>query len=58
VIAEPLGGAHRDPQAMAQALQETLLEELAALDALGEEPRTQRRAARVRGFGVFKEGSV
>ena len=58
VIAEPLGGAHRDPQAMAQALQETLLEELAALDALGEVPRTQRRAARVRGFGVFKEGSV
>jgi acetyl-CoA carboxylase carboxyl transferase subunit alpha len=58
VIAEPLGGAHRDPQAMAQSLQETLLEELAALDALGDEPRTQRRAARVRGFGVFKEGSA
>lgn len=58
VIPEPLGGAHRDPQAMSQALREALLEELAALDALGEGPRVQRRAARVRAFGVFKEGSA
>lgn len=58
VIPEPLGGAHRDPDAMARGLKESLLEELAGLDALGEGVRLQRRAARVRGYGVFKEGSA
>ena len=56
VVPEPLGGAHRDPEAMASSLKSVLVEELAALDALGEEERLARRQARLRGFGQFKSG--
>jgi acetyl-CoA carboxylase carboxyl transferase subunit alpha len=56
VIPEPLGGAHREPKAMAATLKSVLLEELAALDAMGEPERLERRQQRLRGFGQFKQG--
>jgi len=56
VVPEPLGGAHRDPEAMASSLRSVLLEELAALDALDDERRLEKRERRLRGFGQFKDG--
>src|SRR4051794_23535619 len=45
VVAEPLGGAHRDPDAAIGALKGAILEELDGCSALGsEELRAQRRA--------------
>jgi acetyl-CoA carboxylase carboxyl transferase subunit alpha len=53
VIGEPLGGAHRDPQAMAAALGEALARQLGALTALPPERLLADRQRRLRGFGVF-----
>ncbi len=55
VVPEPLGGAHRDPEAMAATLKAVLLEELARLDDMSEERRLAARAQRLRGFGEFRE---
>ncbi len=55
VVPEPLGGAHRDPEAMAAMLKAVLLEELARLDDMSEERRLAARAQRLRGFGEFRE---
>src|SRR5271163_2660720 len=46
VLREPLGGAHRDPAAMAVTLKEALLRNLAALEALSPEQRAAQRQAR------------
>jgi acetyl-CoA carboxylase carboxyl transferase subunit alpha len=55
VLREPLGGAHRDPVAMAATLKEALLRNLAALEALSPEQRSAQRQARLDGFGVYSE---
>lgn len=55
VLREPLGGAHRDPAAMAVTLKEALLRNLAALEALSPEQRRVQRQARLDGFGVYSE---
>ncbi|MGA7983457.1 MAG: acetyl-CoA carboxylase carboxyltransferase subunit alpha [Chromatiaceae bacterium] len=55
VISEPLGGAHRDPDAMAAALKQALI---AALDGLMEQDIDEllaRRYTRLMGYGKFKE---
>jgi len=55
VLREPLGGAHRDPQAMYETLRTALL---AHLDALSGATADQLRAARnerIAGFGVYSE---
>ena len=45
VIAEPLGGAHRDPEAAIGALKGAIIEELEGCAALGpDELLAQRRA--------------
>ena len=45
IIAEPLGGAHRDPEAAIGALKGAIIEELDGCGALGpDELREQRRA--------------
>jgi len=55
VIAEPLGGAHRDPAATAASLKAALLTHLDALEALSREQLLAARAERIAGFGVFDE---
>ena len=55
VLKEPLGGAHRDVDAMAAAVKKALLESLARLDGLGEEELVESRYKRFAGFGRFKE---
>jgi acetyl-CoA carboxylase carboxyl transferase subunit alpha len=56
VIPEPLGGAHREPQAMAEALREALQRHLSALTALPADRLLAERQERLRGFGVFGGG--
>jgi acetyl-CoA carboxylase carboxyl transferase subunit alpha len=53
VLKEPLGGAHRDPQAMAESLKEALLRHLAEVCAWPEDELVSRRYARLRAQGVF-----
>lgn len=55
VIAEPIGGAHRDPAAMAEALTNALLSALAELDALPRERLVAERRQRLLGYGLFRE---
>ncbi len=54
VLPEPLGGAHRDPQLMADTIKAAILRNL---DQLGQKPVEQlleERARRLSSFGVFR----
>jgi acetyl-CoA carboxylase carboxyl transferase subunit alpha len=53
VIREPLGGAHREPQAMAESLKAALITHLSEMDALPAGELIERRHARLRAFGVY-----
>ena len=53
IVKEPLGGAHRDPAAMAQTLKTTLMAELAKLEPLSKDELLDRRYARLRRYGAF-----
>ena len=53
VIPEPLGGAHREPAAMAEALRTALTRHLTELSALPADELMRMRHARLRAFGVF-----
>jgi acetyl-CoA carboxylase carboxyl transferase subunit alpha len=53
VIPEPLGGAHREPQAMATRLRDALAKHLESLLAMRSEQLLAERARRLRSFGVF-----
>jgi acetyl-CoA carboxylase carboxyl transferase subunit alpha len=55
VLREPLGGAHRDPQAMAESLKASLNRHLAEVSALPQGELLEKRRARLRSFGVFGE---
>ena len=55
VLKEPHGGAHRDPQGMAEVVKESMIRNLAELR---NQPVTQlldARQARLRGFGAYRE---
>ena len=54
VVREPLGGAHRDPPAMAATLKAALLEELAALAEVPAAQRLEQRYARLRRYGAIR----
>jgi acetyl-CoA carboxylase carboxyl transferase subunit alpha len=56
VIPEPLGGAHRDPQAMADTLKQSLTQTLTTLQAIPIDTLLVQRRKRLAGYGVFKEG--
>ncbi len=56
VIEEPLGGAHRDPAAMAVTLRQALQEELSVLSNMSVEALLSTRLAKLRDYGQFKEG--
>ncbi len=55
VLAEPLGGAHRDVDAMAQSLKNALDSHLAALERLAPEALLEARYQRLMAFGSFDE---
>ncbi len=52
VISEPLGGAHRDPAAMAESLRNELLEQLDTLATLDSSELLARRYEKLMSFGV------
>jgi acetyl-CoA carboxylase carboxyl transferase subunit alpha len=58
VVSEPLGGAHRDPEAAAQALRKTLAEALKNLQAKKPALLVEERLERLMGYGKFKETGV
>ena len=55
VLREPLGGAHRDPVAMARSLGEALQRTLTELKAIPAEELLERRDTRLAAFGVYSE---
>ncbi len=55
VLTEPLGGAHRDPQAVAETVRNALLKHLEELDQLPPDQLLERRQRRLASFGQFKE---
>jgi len=57
VIAEPLGGAHRNPSVMAASVKDALLRHLRELLAKPRETLLAERSRRLAGFGAFTEGA-
>jgi len=55
VLREPLGGAHRDPRAMAEALRGSLVAALRDLEVLDLGELLRRRQERLQSFGRFRE---
>jgi acetyl-CoA carboxylase carboxyl transferase subunit alpha len=55
VVTEPLGGAHRDPQAAIQALKRVLQDTLRQLQNRALDDLLQARYERLMGYGKFKE---
>jgi len=55
VLKEPHGGAHRDPQAMAEVVKQSMLKHLTELRSMPVTQLLDARQARLRGFGVFRE---
>ncbi len=55
IVSEPLGSAHRDPEATAQTLQNALMVHLRELEPLDRDELLSQRAARLESMGVFKD---
>jgi len=55
VLEEPLGGAHRNPKAMAEVIRNALLKSIDEVDNLPIEELLELRQQRLAGFGHFKE---
>jgi acetyl-CoA carboxylase carboxyl transferase subunit alpha len=55
VLTEPLGGAHRNPEAMADVIRNAILEHLQELEQLPVADLVEKRQQRLSGFGQFKE---
>jgi acetyl-CoA carboxylase carboxyl transferase subunit alpha len=54
IITEPLGGAHRDPAAMAATLKQILLDELALLEKTDTNVLLENRYKRLRSYGAYE----
>jgi len=54
VVPEPLGGAHRDPAAMAATLKQQIQLELAALDGIALPELLDQRYRRLRRYGAYE----
>mgnify|MGYP001615004161 CR=1 FL=1 len=57
IVPEPLGGAHRDPQAAGTALKKALAESLAQLQGKKPKVLVEERLERQMGYGKFKESA-
>jgi acetyl-CoA carboxylase carboxyl transferase subunit alpha len=55
IIPEPMGGAHRNPQLMAQTLKSVLLEELQSLKKIRTDRLLQMRVQKFSKMGAWKE---
>src|SRR5260221_12093607 len=57
IVPEPLGGAHRDPQATAASLKKALAEALAGLQEKKPNELVEERLERLMAYGRFKESA-
>jgi acetyl-CoA carboxylase carboxyl transferase subunit alpha len=57
IVPEPLGGAHRDPQATAQSLRKALTEALRQLQEKKPRELVEERLERLMSYGKFKEAA-
>jgi acetyl-CoA carboxylase carboxyl transferase subunit alpha len=55
IVSEPLGGAHRDPEGMAETLKNALVAAIAEFRAMPADQLVERRRQRLAGVGVYKE---
>ena len=55
VVPEPLGGAHRDPEATAESLKNALIVAINEFKGMPVDQLVSRRRQRVAGIGVYKE---
>lgn len=55
IIPEPLGGAQKDPDAVAQSLKQAILSRLEGLSKLSAEKLLQKRFEKFRGLGQWQE---
>lgn len=55
VLQEPLGGAHRNPNAMAEVIRNAVVENLDELDKVSLDQLLEDRQRRLASFGSFKE---
>jgi len=58
IVSEPLGGAHRDPDQAAAALASAVLGHLDRLAGVAVRERIERRLAKYRRMGVFREAAA
>ena len=58
VLAEPLGGAHRDPATMMQTLRKALQEALSDAQEMPVDQLIEKRFERLMAYGKFKESAV
>jgi acetyl-CoA carboxylase carboxyl transferase subunit beta len=58
IVPEPLGGAHRDPDAAARQVLERVVHHLSQLTSIKPKKLVQRRADRYRAIGRFERGIV
>ena len=56
ILAEPLGGAHRNPKDAVEVLRNALIKNLDELDQLSVDQLLENRQRRLASFGQFKEG--
>ncbi len=57
IVSEPLGGAHRDPAAIARSLKQALIEGLNKTCALSMDQLLEKRYQRLMAYGDFTENS-
>jgi len=57
IIPEPLGGAHRDPEATGKNIRSVILKNIKELSAMGTEEMVEARYQKFRKMGVFQEPS-
>ncbi len=57
IVGEPLGGAHRDPQATAQSLKKALAEALKQVQDKSPKQLVEERLERLMGYGKYKEAA-
>lgn len=55
IVKEPLGGAHRNPQEIAENLKKVIKKDLAALSDIPKDKLIEIRYNKIRSIGVFKE---
>jgi acetyl-CoA carboxylase carboxyl transferase subunit alpha len=56
VLPEPLGAAHRDPEATAEIIRNAIIKHLADVERLDIEQLLEQRRRRIAAFGQFREG--